>query len=110
MKSSHSNATAGLLLASSMEGRRCFSRRGQRQRRTRRLVSGRCRSGSRGLRGEGYWSWLPWCFRVDKPWDASSRRGVNRRSLSERGYFFANILFGRLDRQNVSGHLLLPVR
>ena len=110
MKSSHSNATAGLLLASSMEGRRCFSRRAQRQRGTRRLVDGRCRCGSRGLRGEGYWSWLPWCFRVDKPWDASSRRGVNRRGLSERGYFFANILFGRLHRQNVSGHLLLPVR
>ena len=110
MKSSHSNAIAGLLLASSMEGRRCFSRRGQRQRRTRRLVRSSSALRQPRPRGEGYWSWLPWCFRVDKPWDASSRRGVNRRGLSERGYFFANILFGRLDRQNVSGHLLLPVR
>src|SRR6202011_2796294 len=76
----------------SMEGRRCFSRRGQRQRRTRRLVSGRCRSGSRGLRRDGCCSWLPWCFRVDKPWDVFSRRDVNRRGLSERRYFFANIL------------------
>jgi hypothetical protein len=40
----------GLLSPSSMEGRRRFSRRGQWQRRTRRLVGGRCRYGSRGLR------------------------------------------------------------
>jgi hypothetical protein len=44
------NAIAGLLSPSSMEGRRRFSRRGQWQRRTRRLVGGRCRYGSRGLR------------------------------------------------------------
>ena len=101
---------AGLLSPSSMEGRRCFSRRGDRQRRTRRLVRRRCRSSRRWLRRDGCCSWLPWCFRVDKPWDAFSRRDVTRRGLSERRYFFANILFGRLHRQNVSGHLLLSVR
>ena len=74
------------------------------------MVNGRCRSGSRGLQRDGSCSWLPWCFRANKPRDVLSRRGVNRRGLSERRYFFANILFGRLYRQNVSEHLLLPAR
>ena len=36
-----------------------------------------------------------------------SRRGAHRRGLSQRRYFFANILFGRLHRRNVSRHLLM---
>jgi hypothetical protein len=43
---------------------------------------------------------------VQKLWDVFSRRGADRRGLSER-YFFADILFGRLNHRNVSGHLLL---
>ena len=35
---------------------------------------------------------------------------MNRRGLSERRDFFASILFGRLHRRNVSGHLLLLAR
>jgi hypothetical protein len=44
---------------------------------------------------------------VHKLWDVFSRRGVDRRGLSKRRYFFADILFGRLNRRHVSGHLLL---
>ena len=60
--------------------------------------------------GERRCRWLPWGFRVDKPWNVFSRRDVNRRGLSERRDFFANILFGRLHCRNVSGHLLLLAR
>jgi len=94
----------------SMEGRRCFSRRGQRHGRTRRLVGARCRSDSRWLGRAGCCSWLPWCFGVDKPWDVFSWRDGNRRGLSERRYFFANILLDRLHCRNVSRHLLLSLR
>jgi sulfiredoxin len=50
---------------------------------------------------------LLWGFRVDRPRDVFSRRGVHRRWLSERRYLFANILFGRLHGRNVSlsGHI-----
>jgi hypothetical protein len=51
--------------------------------------------------------WLLWDFRVHRLWDVFLRRGVDGRGLSERRYFFADIMLGRLHHGNVSGHLLL---
>ena|ERR1700752_5543777 len=50
---------------------------------------------------------VAWDFRVHRLWDVFLRRGVDGRGLSERRYFFADIMLGRLHHGNVSGHLLL---
>jgi hypothetical protein len=44
---------------------------------------------------------------VQKLCDVSSRRDANGRGLSERRYFFTDILFGCLKRRHISRYLLL---